>query len=93
MQLNGTPEQYAEAMALIDSWKPRRVAPTTIQRERESSAAVHIRFGIDSAVSRAFATSDVRKARMAREREYLDWVSHCMRTKSNITLAEWRNRR
>jgi len=75
MELNGTPEQYAEVMALIDSFGPRRVAPTTIQRERESIAAVHIRYGIDSAVSRAFAPSEVRKARMDRERAWLDRVT------------------
>ena len=90
MALQGADAAYVDLQVLIDAFTAPRRVPTTIAEQRASLAAHHVRAGVDSAFTRALETSERRRERAERDREYLDWVSYCFAKKSKITLAEWR---
>lgn len=92
MQLNGTPEEYAECMALIEGWQAERKGTVTqvygssLRDARAQLATEKARAGIEGPLSRALATSEARK----KASDVFEWASYCMVHKSKISLAEWR---
>ena len=88
----GTVAQHREALDRLEAIQAERdgatarVTRVSLPEARANIARWHI---LNGTYERAVTTSERRR----KQAELFDWAEHCMRTKSNITLAEWRNSR